>query len=125
MHEMPFTQALIELALDKAEGKKILKIHLRVGWLSSIVPESVQVFFDHLSRDTLAEGAALDFEFVPISLACQACGRVLDLPYQPSRNPRQALAQAFRDGCPCGAGKLSLAGGLGFDVAGVEIEDSV
>jgi hydrogenase nickel incorporation protein HypA/HybF len=66
MHEMPFTQAILELALEKAEGRRIRSIHLRVGWMSAIVPRSVEVFFDHLSKGSPAEGATLHFEMTPI-----------------------------------------------------------
>ena len=123
MHEMPFTQAILEMALESAEGKKIRRIHLRVGWLSAIVPASVEVFFDFLSRDTLAEGAVLEFETVPIILNCLNCRRDIELAFDPQGNPRQALAMAFRSGCPCGKGKLKVTGGLDFDLTGIDVDD--
>ena len=123
MHEMPYTQALIEMALEKAEGRCIKKITLRVGWMSSIVPGSVQVFFDQLSKNTPAEGAVLEFNMTPIKLLCQSCERVIELPYDPAQNPRLVLGAAFRTGCPCGEGKLSLSDGLGFDLSEIEVEE--
>jgi hydrogenase nickel incorporation protein HypA/HybF len=123
MHEMPFTQAILEMALESADGKKIRRIHLRVGWLSAVVPASVEVFFDFLSRDTLAEGAVLEFETVPIILNCLNCRRDIELAFDPQGNPRQALATAFRTGCPCGKGKLKVTGGLDFDLTGIDVDD--
>lgn len=121
MHEMPFTQAILELVAKEAQGRPIRTIFLRVGVLSAIVPDSVQVFFDYLKRGTLAEGARLDFTLTPIVLTCQGCGRRLELAHQQGTNPRQTLAAAFRAGCPCGQGQLKLTAGLDFDLVGIEV----
>ncbi|MFZ7125335.1 MAG: hydrogenase maturation nickel metallochaperone HypA [Desulfobacterales bacterium] len=120
---MPFTQAILEMALNKAGGRKIRSLHLRVGWLSAIVPDSVEVFFDYLSKGTLAQGARLDFDIVPIQLTCQSCGRIVNLRPDPQLNPRQALADAFRSGCPCGRGNYKVTDGLGFDLEDITVED--
>jgi hydrogenase nickel incorporation protein HypA/HybF len=123
MHEMPFTQAILEMAAQAAGGKAIRRIQLRVGWLSAVVPESVQVFFDFLSKDTPAEGAELVFEITPIVLSCKNCRDSMELVHDAAVNPRQALAAAFRAGCRCGRGDLKVTGGLDFDMAGIEVDD--
>ncbi len=123
MHEMPYTQAILELALKEAAGSPILSIRLRVGWMSSIVPESVQAFFDYLSKGTGAEGAELVFEMVSIKLFCENCNRTIELPYDPEQNPRRALAEIFAEGCACGNAMFQISDGLGFDLAGIEIAD--
>jgi hydrogenase nickel incorporation protein HypA/HybF len=122
MHEMPFTQAILEMALKSAAGKPIRRIHLRVGWLGAIVPESVQVFFDFLSKGTPAQGAALVFETAPIVLTCRSCGKTIELPHDPETSPRQALAAALRAGCPCRKADLTVTGGLGCDMTGIEVD---
>lgn len=121
MHEMPYTQAILELALKEAQGAKILRIRLRVGGMSSIVPESVQAFFDYLSKGTGAEGAELLFEMVPVKLRCRNCERSVELSCGPGQNPRQALAEVFGRGCSCGAAMFKIVDGLGFDLAGIEV----
>ena len=47
----------------------------------------------------------------------------MELHYRPEQNPRQALGLAFKKGCASGSRKLTLAGGLGFDLSGIETED--
>lgn len=121
MHEMPYTQAILDLALKEAGEARIKRIHLRVGWMSSIVPRSVQVFFDYLSKGTAAQEAVLTFEITPIRLTCQNCGRTVELPYNPDQDPRRALADVFRKGCVCGDGMLKIKDGLGFDLIGIEV----
>ncbi len=121
MHEMPFTQAILEMAVREAGGKPIRTIYLRVGALSAIVPESMEVFFDFLKKGTDAEGATLVFEIAPITLCCKTCGKVMELPCTPTTNPRQTLAAAFKKGCPCGQGDLHLTGGLSCDMTGIAV----
>jgi Zn finger protein HypA/HybF involved in hydrogenase expression len=124
MHEMPYTQAILDLALKEAGGARIRCIYLRVGWMSSIVPRSVQAFFDYLSKGTAAQDAELIFEMTPIKLICQHCDRTMELPYNPEQDPRRALADAFRKGCVCGKGMLKIVDGLGCDLAGIEVAAS-
>ena len=78
MHELGITQNILQIALEhaaKANAQKIRRINLVVGSLAGVVAESVQFYFDFLSKDTPAEGARLVFEKVPGRLRCQSCGR--------------------------------------------------
>lgn len=119
---MPFTQAILEMAVKAAAGRPIRRIYLRVGWLSAIVPGSVEVFFDYLSKNTPAEGAELVFDIAPITLTCRNCRQNVELPHDPATHPRLALASAFRTGCSCGKAELKVTGGLDFDMTGIEVD---
>lgn len=77
MHELAVTQSMLNLALEHAEGagaQRITRINLAIGELSGIVDESVQFYFDFVSKGTLAEGAQLTFERMPACFRCRACG---------------------------------------------------
>ncbi|MBI4830291.1 MAG: hydrogenase maturation nickel metallochaperone HypA, partial [Candidatus Lindowbacteria bacterium] len=41
-----------------------------------IVPNQLSFFFQFITKDTLAEGANLDFEVVPIKAKCKPCENV-------------------------------------------------
>jgi hydrogenase nickel incorporation protein HypA/HybF len=122
MHEEPYTQALLDLALREAGGRRIVAIRLGVGQFSAIVAGAVEVFFRHLSAGTPAQGARLVFETVPLELTCTACGRTSGLDGGPDAPVRPALAAALRRGCPCGGARLTITGGLGFDLLGLTVE---
>ncbi len=123
MHEMAITQGLLSMALEHAGGRRVKAIDLQVGRLSPVVPDSVQVFFDYLSKGTAAEGAQLRFEIMPIVLACQDCGRQADLtPWQDER-PQLMMARALARGCPCGSKKLGVVSGISFGLVSIEVEE--
>jgi hydrogenase nickel incorporation protein HypA/HybF len=122
MHEMPVTQAMLNMALEHADGQRITDIYLQVGMMSAIVPESVEVFFDYLSQDTLAEGATLHFERVPIEMTCLDCGQQADLSPWAGESPQRIMMQALRRGCRCGSNKLRVTAGVGFEMTSLNVE---
>ena len=82
MHELAVTQNLLEIALrhaDRAGAQRVIRLNLVVGELASIVDDSVQFFWDIVSKDTIAEGAMLHIDRVPGSLRCQSCGHTFPL----------------------------------------------
>jgi hydrogenase nickel incorporation protein HypA/HybF len=76
MHELSVTESLLEIALrhgKSANASRITDLFLVIGQLSSIVDDSVQFYWDMISKDTLAEGALLHFERIPIRILCLDC----------------------------------------------------
>jgi hydrogenase nickel incorporation protein HypA/HybF len=116
VHELPATEAILATALETAEGAgatQVLAIDLTVGDMSSIVDDSVQFYFDILSRGTLAEGAALRFRRVPGTALCLACDH--------SYSVRPPLDPA----CPsCGAYMVRVSGGQEFFIESIEVNDA-
>ena len=97
MHELAITQSIIDIVVrhaEQAQARRVLRINLVVGDLSSIVDDSVQFYFDYLSKDTLAEGAVLAFERRPVSLVCGECAYRWQPPTADWTCPRCKQAQA-------------------------------
>lgn len=76
MHELSVTQSILDIALQNAGSRKIKQINLVIGQFSSIVDDSVQFYWDVISKDTAAEGSLLHFERIPGEMTCQQCGQV-------------------------------------------------
>ena len=77
MHELPVTHGIIDVAVKSAQrngNRRISAIDLVIGDLSSIVDDSMQFYFDMLSKDTLAEGANCCFRREPADGTCWECG---------------------------------------------------
>jgi hydrogenase nickel incorporation protein HypA/HybF len=78
MHELPVTQSLLELALEHAEkagAVRILRLNITIGNLASIVDDSVQFYWDIISKETIAEGAELVFQRIATEIKCLDCNR--------------------------------------------------
>lgn len=83
MHEYAVTKSLIKTVLEEAEkanAEKITEIKLIIGDLSTIIDESVQMYFDIIAEGTKAEGAKLIFKRVAAEFSCKTCGRVYEKP---------------------------------------------
>ena len=81
MHELPITEQIIKIAEEhgsKARASKIERIRLVVGERSGYIGESIQMYFDIISKGTLCEGAALEIESVKPKLGCPACGTLFE-----------------------------------------------
>ncbi len=114
MHELPVTQGILDVAVEAAEKEgaaRITAIDLVVGDLSSIVDDSVQFYWEILSKGTIAEGAVLHFRREPAAAACLDCGRTWNV--TPPIMPK----------CPhCGSARIHVTGGREFFVESIEVD---
>ncbi|MEA3374860.1 MAG: hydrogenase maturation nickel metallochaperone HypA [Chloroflexota bacterium] len=113
MHELSVTESLLEIALRHAEqagAERIVRLNIVIGELSSIVDESVQFYWDIVSKDTIAEGAELRFARVNGTLRCLACGHTFPLSHRDFICPK------------CGEGRVTAVGGDDFRLDSIEIE---
>jgi hydrogenase nickel incorporation protein HypA/HybF len=120
VHELAVTQSILQVALEhaaEAGAQRIECINLRVGDLSGVVGESVQFYFDFISRGTAAEGAELVLERVPARFRCRACG----MEYEPL--PEEAGRPGLSWTCPaCGELLPEVIGGREMFVDSIEVE---
>lgn len=113
MHELSITQDMINVVVDQAEksgAKKVRRVRLALGELSSVTEESVNFYFEALSKGTIAEGAELIFRTVPATYRCHQC-------------QEQFSGEEDRLTCPrCGGSQISLSGGNDIMVESIEAE---
>ena len=113
MHELGVTENIVNIALAKAgeaQTNKVIKINVVIGELSGFVPDCIQFYFDTLSKDTMAQGAALHFETVPAELRCRNCSAVF--------RPQDTIWS-----CPkCGSQSVEIFKGRELYIESLEVE---
>jgi hydrogenase nickel incorporation protein HypA/HybF len=77
MHELAVTRGVVDqvtAAAARAGARRVLKVRLLVGEVSSVVPDCVRFYFEEMRRGTVAESAELEFSTAPLRIRCPACG---------------------------------------------------
>jgi hydrogenase nickel incorporation protein HypA/HybF len=114
MHELSATEGILGVALDAARGagaRRIRAIDVVIGDLSSMVGDSVQFYFDMLSRETPAQGAVLRLRREPAIASCAGCGA------------SYAVTPHLWPACEtCGSPAISVSGGRDFYVDSIEVD---
>lgn len=76
MHEMSIAQSLITLIreeMTKHSATRLIRVRVRHGVLSGVVPEALSMAFEIMTVDTDLEGALLETFEEPLRLACGSC----------------------------------------------------
>ncbi len=113
MHELSVTESVLKIACEhakKAHATAVTDIYLVIGRLSSIVDESVQFYWDFISKDTLCEHAKLHFRREPAILLCMACQNQYELAEELTPCPK------------CGSAQVQVVSGDEFNLESIEIE---
>jgi hydrogenase nickel incorporation protein HypA/HybF len=115
MHELAVTEGILKVVLRHAAtngAARVVGIGLRIGELSDLADEWLQRYFDYLSRDTIAAGARIRVEKIPVVFRCETCGGDF----------RVRLNEMKDVTCPvCGPGKAILVSGREFTVQQIEV----
>lgn len=113
MHEFPVTEQIVKISAEKAKennARRVTRITLVVGEYSGFIGESIQMYFDVISKGTLCEGAILEMENIKAKWRCPVC----NIDY--SRKPLSfACPECGQDGVPTSIGKE-------FYVKNIEVE---
>lgn len=76
MHELAVTEDILRIATEEGhlhKATRVTDIYMTIGHLSSIVDDSVQFYWDHISQGTICEGAILHFDRPPAIFHCNKC----------------------------------------------------
>ena len=111
MHELSVSAAVVDTAVRHAAGRRVTSVHLRVGALRQVVPDSLAFYFEIVARDTVCEGAVLEQEVIAARLRCESC-----------ETEWTADAPAFR--CPgCAGAAVTVVCGDELEVESIDVEE--
>ncbi len=111
MHELSIASAIVATAQKHAGGSPVSLVTVRAGHLRQVVPESLEFYWDIVTRGTVCEGARLELEVVPAALACGGCGYEWTLETPIFRCPR------------CAETDVAIVSGNELEVESIEIEE--
>ena len=77
MHELSLAESILPAVLETAAAHgadRVTKVFLSAGALQQIVVPSLQLCFEAVCVGTLAAGAELVVEVVPVVARCRQCG---------------------------------------------------
>ncbi len=113
MHELGVTESIAAICLKHAQAngaRRVLKVNIKLGELTGIVDHYVSFYWDMVTKDTVAEGAELNFIKIPTVAYCPRCGREFGV-------------EEYDLTCPgCGEADSELVSGREFLVESIEIE---
>jgi hydrogenase nickel incorporation protein HypA/HybF len=79
VHELSLSSAILETVERHAAGRWVTKVNMTIGALRQVVPESLEFYFEIVSRDTVCDSAVLSQTVVPGRARCDSCGGEWDL----------------------------------------------
>ncbi len=116
MHELSIMSNILDIVLDHANRhgvNRVNKINLEVGELSDLLPEWMQMYFDFVSKDTIAEKAELCIDRVPARVRCSSC-----------KHEYTMTRENWQFTCPsCDSASVELLSGREFKIISIEVED--
>jgi hydrogenase nickel incorporation protein HypA/HybF len=79
VHELSMCEAIARKVADRAAGRPVTRVVVRIGHLRQVVPDAMTFSWEMLVTATVLEGAELEIEHVPATVWCAACGTTTTL----------------------------------------------
>ena len=113
MHESSLAMSLLDIVVDQAsrfQADAVQRVDLCLGELAGVEATTLVACFAMLAEGSVAQGAELVIERIPVSGTCTVCGAA-------ARKKGRLLC------CPaCGAASVKLATGRELYVKSIEVE---
>ncbi|MEM9746197.1 MAG: hydrogenase maturation nickel metallochaperone HypA [Actinomycetota bacterium] len=74
MHELSICTSLAAIVTEHAAGRDVARVHLDVGHLRQVVPETLRYSWEVVTTDPPLAGSELVINHIPATLDCRSCG---------------------------------------------------
>lgn len=113
VHELAIAQNIVDIAVAAAErehAQRITRINVVSGEMRGIVPMQLTFCFEVLAENTIASGAYLNLEIVPVTGRCRKCSETFTV-------------KDFLYICPrCQSGDIEITRGTELRIKDIEVE---
>jgi len=79
VHELSLCGSIANIVTRHAAGRPVSVIHVQVGQLRQVVPDTLVFCWELVSEGTPLAGSRIDVEGVPARMRCRACGHVAEV----------------------------------------------
>ena len=115
MHELSIASSLADIASEHARTAGVARVEsitLKLGGLTCVRRESLELSFEMVTQGTILDGARLNFIDVPITLFCKTCNQPVQI----------AGMQSLR--CPhCDTPSGEILAGRELEIVSMEVID--
>jgi hydrogenase nickel incorporation protein HypA/HybF len=109
LHEFGLCEAILEAVERRAAGRKVLGARVRIGARHQVVEAAFDQAFEMVSMGTVADGARVDWNIVPVQTTCRSCGRVAE------------SVDMWATCAACGSSDIDVAGGDDLMLESIEV----
>jgi hydrogenase nickel incorporation protein HypA/HybF len=111
MHELSIAEAIADVAVRHAAGRRVVRVEVSVGHLRQVVPDALDFAFGLVAQGTALDGAELVMTRVPAAGRCRTCGA-------------DSVLEGFPLCCAqCGGLDVDVVAGEELQVDALELED--
>lgn len=79
VHELSICASIAEIVGRHAEGREVERIHLDIGHLRQVVPETLEYSWNIVVADTELAGSKLVVDVIPVVITCRECGATTEI----------------------------------------------
>jgi hydrogenase nickel incorporation protein HypA/HybF len=79
VHELSLCQSIGRIVQTHAADRRVTVVHLQVGQLRQVVPDTLVYCWGIVNEGTVCEGSELDIDHVPARILCADCGATTQL----------------------------------------------
>jgi hydrogenase nickel incorporation protein HypA/HybF len=108
VHELAIAESVVETVTERLPGAKVTCVHLEIGALSGVVPDSIRFCFDLATEGTGLAGARLEITEPPARCRCRTCGAEF--------RPDSPVVL-----CPCGSPDAAVLTGEELKIVSVQV----
>lgn len=110
VHELSLCHAIAGVVKPHAVGRRVDVVHVQVGALRQVVPESLEFCWSLVREHESMPDARLELELVPAEVACRSC------------EERSTIESRWSVSCPrCGSADVEVVRGEEFLVTSLDV----
>jgi hydrogenase nickel incorporation protein HypA/HybF len=79
VHELSLCGSIADIVGRHAAGRTVTVIHVQIGQLRQVVPDTLVYCWELVSAETPLDGSRIEVETVPARMRCRACGHAAEV----------------------------------------------